>query len=84
MKYFKAVTGETFVSYLTRLRVERAMQMLEESDKAIAEIAAAVGFADQSYFDKMFRRYFKRAPRDVRHPPMVLTVGAPARLRRSS
>lgn len=80
MKYFNAATGETFVSYLTRLRVERAMQMLEESAKAIAEIAAAGGF-DQSYFDKMFRRYFERVPRDVRLPPVIPTVGAPPGLR---
>lgn len=71
-KYFKAATGETFVSYLTRLRVERAMQMLEETNKTVAEVACEVGFGDQSYFDKMFRRYFKRAPRDVRRGPAVV------------
>ncbi len=75
MRYFKAATGETFVAYLTRLRVERAMQMLEETNKAIGQIAAEVGFADQSYFNKMFRRYFKRAPRDVRRPPVLLQTG---------
>ena len=84
MKYFKVATGETFVSFLTRLRVERAMQMLEEGNKTIAEIAAEVGFSDQSYFDKMFRRYFKCAPRDVRRPPVVLPVGTAAGLRKSS
>lgn len=68
-KYFKAATGETFVAYLTRLRVERARQMLEESTKSVAEIAAEVGFGDQSYFDKMFRRHFQRTPRDIRRAP---------------
>jgi AraC-like DNA-binding protein len=78
MKYFKAATGETFVSYLTRLRVQRAMQMLEEGNRPIAEIAAEVGFSDQSYFDKMFRRYFGRTPSHVRRPPVILPVAVPA------
>ena len=50
MKYFKRVTGETYVSYLTRLRLERAAELLENTNKPIAEISYAVGFPDQSCF----------------------------------
>lgn len=66
MKYFKRVTGETYVSYLTRLRLERAAELLENTNKPIAEISYAVGFPDQSYFDRVFRRHFSRTPREVR------------------
>lgn len=66
MKYFRSVTGETFVGYLNRLRVEKAAQLLEETGLSIAEIAAASGFADQSYFDKVFRRRFQITPREAR------------------
>jgi AraC-like DNA-binding protein len=66
MRYFRTVTGETFVSYLTRLRLERAAQLLEESALSIAEIATAVGFSDQSYFDRVFRRHFGRTPISTR------------------
>lgn len=66
MKYFKRVTGETFVSYFTRLRLERAAELLEGSSMPIAEISYAVGFPDQSYFDRVFRRHFSKTPREVR------------------
>ena len=55
MKYFKRVTGRTFISYLTRLRLERAEDLLERTSLSVAEISHSVGFADQSYFDRVFR-----------------------------
>lgn len=67
MKYFRSVTGETFVGYLTRLPVEKAAQLLEETRIPIGEIAAACGFSDQSYFDKLFRRHFTLTPREGRN-----------------
>jgi AraC-like DNA-binding protein len=66
MRYFRTVTGETFVAYLTRLRLERAAQLLEEGQLSIAEVANAVGLSDQSYFDRLFRRHFGRTPSAVR------------------
>jgi AraC-like DNA-binding protein len=74
MKYFKRVTGETFVSYLTRLRLERAAELLEATNLPIADISYSVGFPDQSYFDRMFRRHFSRTPREVRRG-QVLDAG---------
>jgi len=71
-RFFKAATGETFVSYLTRLRLNRAMQLLEKSNKTIADIAIETGFSDQSYFDRVFRRYFKKRPSDVRRRPVIV------------
>jgi len=66
MKYFKRATGETFVSHLTRLRLERAADLLRRTNLPVAEISYSVGFADQSYFDRVFRRHFSRTPREVR------------------
>ena len=77
-KFFKAATGETFVAYLTRLRVERAGQLLQQTDQSVAEIASAVGFADQSHFDRMFRRYFQRTPTEVRRG-LIVVPGSRAR-----
>jgi AraC-like DNA-binding protein/mannose-6-phosphate isomerase-like protein (cupin superfamily) len=74
MKYFKRVTGRTFITYLTRLRLERAAELLEHTRLSIAEISYSVGFADQSYFDRVFRRHFSRTPREVRreNSPIVI------------
>lgn len=59
---FKKATGMTFVDYLRHVRLTQAARLLRESDESIAEIAARVGFSDQSYFDRTFRRHFGRTP----------------------
>jgi len=66
MKFFKKATGMTFVTYLTHLRLSCAHRLLEEPHRSIAEVAATVGFADQSYFDRRFRQLYGRTPREVR------------------
>lgn len=43
--------------YLERLRVERAKDMIRTGDLPLAQIALAVGFADQSHFTRRFRRW---------------------------
>ncbi|HEU5081469.1 MAG TPA: AraC family transcriptional regulator [Opitutaceae bacterium] len=63
---FKKAAGTTLVDYVTQVRLAHAARLLVESDKSIAEIASAVGFADQSYFDRRFRRHFGETPRRYR------------------
>ncbi len=57
---FRAETGETLFEYITRLRMERAIQLLLESRLKIQEIAAAVGYEEQSYFCQVFKKYTGR------------------------
>jgi AraC-like DNA-binding protein len=66
---FKRATGMTLVDYLTQVRLTHAVRLLRETDHSIAEIATQVGFADQSYFDRRFRRHFGRTPRQLRESP---------------
>jgi AraC-like DNA-binding protein len=63
---FKKATGMTLVAYLTQVRLAQAAHLLGTTDQSIAEIADQVGFADQSYFDRRFRRHFGRTPRSFR------------------
>ena len=46
--------------------VEEAKAMLADPDISLAEIAAAVGFANQAHFSTMFRRFTSITPRDYR------------------
>ncbi len=55
-RIFKEETGESFSEHLNRLRVERAAALLLGGDDTLAEIATKVGFEDQSYFTKVFKR----------------------------
>jgi AraC-like DNA-binding protein len=67
IKVFKRVAGMTFVAYVTHVRLANASRLLQESASSVAEIASQVGFADQSYFDKRFRRYFGETPLGYRN-----------------
>lgn len=63
---FKQSTGETLIQYITRLRIERAKELLTIRKLAIADICQQVGFRDQSYFAKIFRRYTNMTPQTYR------------------
>ena len=66
MKFFKAVSGMSFVAYVTHVRLSNALRLLKEANSSIAEIAAQVGFSDQSYFDRRFKQAFGKSPREAR------------------
>jgi AraC-like DNA-binding protein len=66
IKLFKRVAGMTFVSYVTHIRLSHAFRLLKESSLTIAEVAAQVGFSDQSYFDRRFKSAFGQVPSIVR------------------
>jgi AraC-like DNA-binding protein len=51
-----------------QLRYQRAMQLLTETGKPLAEIAEQCGFQDQSAFSRAFKHHFQCSPRDIRSP----------------
>lgn len=53
---FRQVVGVSFREYLCRLRVERSKHLLMSKDYTLADIAASMGFSDQSYYFKAFKR----------------------------
>ena len=59
---FKRLYQMTPMQYVLRVRTNAASEALTTSDRSIAEIAAACGFYDQSYFTKQFRRQFGHTP----------------------
>jgi len=66
-RQFKAATGMPPHQYVIARRVERAQQLLGESDDlALAEIATGVGFSDQSQFSTHFKRVVGVTPREFR------------------
>lgn len=61
---FKKTAGMSYVAYVTRIRLAEAARMLRAGDRKIAEVAGLTGFADQSHFDRRFKRAFGQTPRD--------------------
>lgn len=64
---FKSATGMTPHQYIVQARIERAKTLLSDSDLPLAEVAAQVGFADQSHFSSTFRRTTSMTPRNYRN-----------------
>lgn len=63
---FKTVTGTAPHRFVVERRVDRAKALLTDPDISLAEIAAAVGFANQAHFSTMFRRLTGVSPRQYR------------------
>jgi AraC-like DNA-binding protein len=63
---FRKEMGLTPVIYLNRYRINKARQLLVESNQSITEIALAVGFSDSGYFSRLFRREVGIPPESYR------------------
>lgn len=62
----KALTGETANEFLRKIRLERAKQIIENSDESISEISYKVGFSSPSYFSKCFKSHFGVLPTELK------------------
>jgi AraC-like DNA-binding protein len=58
---FTKIGGESFGAYVTRLRLDRAIELLR-GDLPIHEVARRCGFQDAGYFIKVFRKHFGSTP----------------------
>lgn len=63
---FKKAVGKTIKEYQYFLRLNKAEQLLAETDLSVTEIAQLTGFSDVFYFSKIFRREKGCTPRDYR------------------
>ena len=61
-RQFRATFGETPHRYLQRRRVERAMEMLRETDRPVTEICFAVGFNSLGTFSRTFGAIVGESP----------------------
>ncbi|HEY9047228.1 MAG TPA: chromate resistance protein ChrB domain-containing protein [Ohtaekwangia sp.] len=62
-KYFDDLS---FGDYIRKLRIEKAMQLLDESSHTLSEIAYLTGFSDQSHFNRIFKKHTGINPKDYR------------------
>ena len=65
-RQFRATFGETPHAYLRRRRVERAMELLRETDRSVTDICFDVGFASLGTFSRTFRAIVGESPSGYR------------------
>ncbi len=59
---FSEESDFTLFSYLTHLRMKRAITLLRGGELNVSEVAAAVGYTDSNYFSKAFKRCVGQSP----------------------
>jgi len=65
-KLFKQSTGASPHQYILRRRLERAKELLRKPSMSLSEIGLESGFADQSHFTNVFRRFVGATPSKFR------------------
>lgn len=63
---FKKETGQAYIAYLTEVRLNRAVELLNKTDDKTYVIAAKVGYQEQNYFSYVFKKRFGISPTKFR------------------
>jgi AraC-like DNA-binding protein len=71
-KMFKKATGVNFTDYLSRVRIEKAKNLLLNPNLRISEIAYEVGFQSLTHFNRVFKKIVGQSPTEYRgHLPVA-------------
>jgi len=65
-KVFKQQTGETFIDYVTSIRIHHAKQWMRNKDISLKEICYLVGYNDPNYFSRVFKKVVGKTPSEYR------------------
>ncbi|SHN22393.1 response regulator transcription factor [Gracilibacillus kekensis] len=65
-RVFKKETGESFIEYVTKLKMEKAKELLDTTTVTVEQLSADLGFDNKSYFLKTFKKYTSMSPKDYK------------------
>ena len=63
---FKQEMGQSFVEYLTKVRIDKACELLKCTNLRTAEIGESVGYNDPHYFSATFKKIMGQSPKDYK------------------
>lgn len=64
---FKSETGENYVDFLMKIRVEKAKKLLKDKNLRIQEISELVGYTDSKYFGQLFKKQVGMLPSEYKN-----------------
>ncbi|OZQ69337.1 hypothetical protein CA600_03990 [Paenibacillus sp. VTT E-133280] len=65
-RFFKSLSGMSYIAYLSNIRVNQAEQLLLTTDKTILDIALECGFTNIRTFNRVFKQIKQRTPSELR------------------
>lgn len=65
-KIFRKEMGITFIDYLTTVRIRKAVELFQDSELKVYEIAEKVGYSTQHYFSNVFKKKLGVSPAEYR------------------
>ncbi|MBE6088262.1 MAG: AraC family transcriptional regulator [Clostridium beijerinckii] len=69
-RLFKQITSMSAIDYINNLRINKAFDLLKNSDLNITEIAVSCGFSDSNYFSRIFKNHKKISPMQTKKQSM--------------
>lgn len=63
---FKEEMGESYMDYLIDIRLHKAQDLLVSTDLTVKAISESIGYLDEKYFSKLFKKYYEETPSDYR------------------
>ena len=70
-KVFKKETGGTMTEYIALMRCKKAAGLLKKTDLPVQEISSYVGYSDNNYFVKVFKKIYDLTPSEYRKTRIV-------------
>ncbi|MCR1951741.1 MULTISPECIES: response regulator [unclassified Clostridium] len=66
-RLFKEEVGENFSTYLTIYRINKAKELIKNTDMKISQVALEVGYSNAGYFSKNYKKYTGISPEEDRY-----------------
>lgn len=66
-KKFRKETGYSYLNFLDKIRMQKATEILVNSNLMVYEVADKVGYSNVDYFYKKFKHYYKLSPNEYRN-----------------
>ncbi len=63
---FKKETGKTITDYYNEIRIREAEKFLQETNRSVKQICSEIGFTDQNYFSRLFKKVVGISPLQYR------------------